>query len=236
MDRMLVVVFDSESKASKGREALLLLDREGSITVYASAVVAKHADGTVTVKQRDDTGPRGILAGTSVGALIGLLGGPAGLAIGAGVGLVAGVIANLHRVSVGEDFIDDVDKVLLPNRVAVVAEIEEEWTTPVDDRMETIGGTIFRRTISVVKESIHEEHIAAMKADIAQMKAELAKAHTDRKTTLQEKFNQLDTKLQAQIQKAKDRRQAAEHQAQAKVEILQAKAKGLKAKAAEPRI
>ena len=57
MDRMLVVVFDNETKAYEGKKALLQLDGEGSISVYAYAVLAKHADGTATVKQGDDSGP-----------------------------------------------------------------------------------------------------------------------------------------------------------------------------------
>lgn len=34
MDRMLVVVFDNETKAYEGKKALLQLDNEGSISVY----------------------------------------------------------------------------------------------------------------------------------------------------------------------------------------------------------
>src|SRR6516165_5661508 len=86
MDRMLVVVFDNESKAYEGKKTLLQLDGEGSITVYAYAVLAKHADGSATIKQGDDSGPIGSLLGTSMGSLIGLLGGPAGVAIGASAG------------------------------------------------------------------------------------------------------------------------------------------------------
>jgi uncharacterized membrane protein len=231
MDRMLVVVFDNETKAYEGKKALLQLDGEGSISVYAYAVLAKHADGTATVKQGDDSGPIGTLLGTSFGSLIGLLGGPAGLAIGASAGLAVGAAADLNNAGIGEDFIDDVTKVLLPNRVAVVAEIEEDWTTPVDTRMEAIGGSVFRRALSDVKQTIHEENVAAMKVDLAQMKAEHAKAHADRKAKLQEKMNQLDSKIQAQLQKAKDRREALERQAQAKVEVLKAKASAAKAKA-----
>ena len=231
MDRMLVVVFDNETKAYEGKKALLQLDGEGSISVYAYAVLAKHADGTATVKQGDDSGPIGTLLGTSFGSLIGLLGGPVGLAIGASAGLALGGAADLNNARIGEDFIDDVTKTLLPNRVAVVAEIEEDWTTPVDTRMEAIGGSIFRRALSEVKQTIHEENVAAMKADLAQMKAEHAKAHADRKAKLQEKINQLDSKIQAQLQKAKDRRDALERQAQAKVQVLKTKAEAAKAKA-----
>ena len=231
MDRMLVVVFDNETNAYEGRKALLQLDDEGSITVYDYAVLAKHADGTATVKQEDDSGPIGSLVGTSLGSLIGLLGGPAGVAIGAAAGLATGGAADLHNARIGDDFIEDVTKFLLPNKVALVAEIEEDWTTPVDTRMEAIGGSVFRRALSDVKHNIHEENVAAMKADLAQMKAEHSKAHADRKAKLQEKINQLDSRIQAQLQKAKDGREAAERQAQAKVRVLEAKAATAKSKA-----
>ena len=231
MDRMLVVVFDNETKAYEGKKALLQLDGEGSISVYAYAVLSKNADGTTSVKQGDDAGPIGSLLGTSFGSLIGLLGGPVGLAIGATAGLAVGGAVDINNARIGEDFIEDVTKVLLPNKVAVVAEIEEEWTTPVDTRMEAIGGIIFRRALSDVKHTIHEENVNAMKADLAQMKAEHAKAQADRKAKIQAKINQLDSKIQVQLQKAKDRRDAAERQAQAKVQVLKAKAAAAKAKA-----
>jgi uncharacterized membrane protein len=231
MDRMLVVVFDNEIKAYEGKKALLQLDGEGSISVYAYAVLAKNANGTATVKQGDDSGPIGTLLGTSFGTLIGILGGPVGMAIGAATGLATGGIFDLNDARIGDDFIDDVTKALTPTKVAVVAEIEEDWTTPVDTRMEAIGGTVFRRAVSEVKHTIHDENVAAMKADMAQMKAEQAKSHADRKAKLQEKINQLDSKIQAQLQKAKERREAAERQAQAKVQVLKAKAAAAKAKA-----
>jgi len=231
MDRMLVVVFDNESKAYEGKKSLLQLDEEGSIGVYAYAVLAKNADGSASVKQGDDAGPIGSLVGTSLGSLIGVLAGPVGLAVGASAGLLMGGAADINNAGIGYDFIDDVAKVLLPNRAAVVAEVDEEWTTPVDTRMEAIGGTVFRRALSEVTEQINEENVAAMKADLAQLKAEHAKAHADRKAKLQEKINQLDSKIQAQLQKAKDRRDALQRKAQAKVQVLKAKADTARAKA-----
>jgi uncharacterized membrane protein len=231
MDRMLVVVFDNDIKAYEGKNALLQLDAEGSISVYAYAVLEKHPDGTATVKQGDDSGPVSTLLGTSFGSLIGLLGGPVGVAIGAAAGFAAGAAADLNDARIGEDFIEDVTKVLLPNRFAVVAEIDEDWTAPVDTRMEVIGGSIFRRALSDVKQTIDEENVAAMKADVAQMKAEYAKAHADRKAKLLEKINQLDSKIQVHLQKAKDRREALEREAQAKVQVLKAKAAAARAKA-----
>jgi uncharacterized membrane protein len=232
MDRMLVVIFDNEAKAYEGEKALLQLDAEGSVSIYAYAVVAKNADGTITVKQKQSTGPVGTVVGTALGALIGLLGGPAGAAIGAASGLAIGGTLDLNNARVGKDFIEDVDKQLTPNKVAVVAEIKEDWTTPVDTRMEGIGGIVLRRALSDVKHTIHEENINAMKADLAQMKAERAKAHADReKARLQEKINQLDSKIKAEEQKAKDQREAADREEQAKIQMLKTKEAALKARA-----
>jgi uncharacterized membrane protein len=223
MDRMLVVVFDNETKAYEGKRALMQLDSEGSITVYAYAVLAKHPDGTATLKQEDDMGPVGTVLGITFGSLIGLLGGPVGLAVGAAAGTLVGAAVDLNNPLFGDDFIEDVNKALAPNKFALVAEIEENWTTPVDTRMEALGGTVFRRAVSDVKHTIHEENVNAMKADQAAMKAEQAQAHADRK---------LDSKIQAQLQKNKERREAAEREAQAKVQVLKAKAAAAKAKVA----
>ena len=153
------------------------------------------------------------------------------MAIGAAAGLGAGSAVDLDNARIGSDFIDDVQKSLLPATVALIAEVEEDWTTPVDTRMETIGGNVFRRALSEIKDTANDEDIAAMKADLAQMKAEHAKAQADRKAKLQDKINQLDSKIQAQLQKAKERREAAQRKAQEKVKILKAKAEAGKAKA-----
>jgi uncharacterized membrane protein len=233
---MLVVVFEDETKVIDGMKALRELDLRGSITVYSHAVVLRNPDGTTIVRQSDDRGPFGLLVGAVLGGLIGLLGGPAGPAIGLTVGSVAGAAVDLNKARVGEDFVVDVAESLLPNRAAIVAEIEEDLTEGVDSRMEALGGTVLRRAIAEVRHTIHDEHIAAIKADLAQMKAEHAEAHADRKAKLQEKINQLDSKLQAQLQKAKEQRQAAKREAQAKAEFLKAKAAVAKAKAAETHI
>jgi len=225
MERMLVVVFDNEKTAYQGQSELKQLELEGNISVYAGAVVLKHADGTVTVKQVHDGGPVGTLGGTAVGSLIGLLGGPVGLAVGALGGMTAGAFYDIDNARVGEDFLDDVSKALAPNKVAIIAEIEEDWTTPVDTRMEKLGGTVFRRALWEVQEQIEDEDIAAMKADVTQFKNEMAKAHAERKAKLQKKVDQLQAKIEAQEKKAKERREAFQARQKAKTAILKRNAK-----------
>ena len=230
MERMMVVVFDDESKAYKGKEALMGLDAEGSIEVFAHAVVVKQADGTVKVKEGDDTAVLSTLVGTSVGSLIGMLGGPAGMALGATAGFTAGAVKAMDDLRIGDDFIEDVTKKLLPGKVALIAQIDEEWITPVDTRMEQLGGTVYRRALADVRDAVDEKEIAAMKADLAQMKAEQAEARADLKAKLQGKITQLESRIQTRLQKAKDRRAAAERKEQEKVAALKAKAAAARAR------
>src|SRR5579871_4384353 len=82
MERMLVAVFDTEKQAYEGLRGLSKLDVEGSIAIYAEAVIQKNADGTVATKQVEEDFPIRTLGGTALGSLIGLLAGPVGLAFG----------------------------------------------------------------------------------------------------------------------------------------------------------
>ncbi len=220
MERMLVVVFDNEKKAYEGDSALKQLEREGLLTIYAQAVIVKHAEGTVSVKQVDEKGPVGSLTGTAVGGMIGLLGGPVGAAVGAASGLALGAFYDVDDARVGGDFLDDASKSLTPNKVAVVAEVEEEWTTPVDTRMEALGGAVIRRALWDVEKSVNDREIAAMKADLKELKSELSKEQADRRAKLQKKIDQLQAKLDAQIVKSAERAEAFEARQKAKHDLL----------------
>ncbi len=225
MERMLVVVFDNEKKAYEGKSALQQLQYDSEVTIYAEAVVVKHADGSISVKEQDDFGPAGTLIGTSLGALIGALGGPVGVAIGATTGLTLGGLVDVDNLLVGDDFLGDVTKSLTPNKVALVAQIEETWTTPVDTRMEALGGTVFRRSLAEVRQGIEDQDIAAMNADLAQFKAEIKTANADRKAKLQKKIAELEAGIETKQANAKERRKAFEARQESKKEVLKKNAK-----------
>ena len=236
MNRILVVVFSEISKAFDGADALKSLDHEDSITLYAWAIITKNTDGTSIVNEEHNHVGLRTLAGTSLGSVIGLLGGPTGVAIGAAAGSLAGITADLDNARIGADFVDEISRQLAPHTFALLADIEEGWTPWVDLRMEELGGIVYRRALSDVKHTIHEENVNAMKVDLAQMKAEQAKARADRKAKLDEKINQLESKIQAHLQRAKERREASEKQTQAKVQLLTTKAAAAEEKAAETHV
>jgi uncharacterized membrane protein len=224
MERMLVVVFDDESKAYEGSHALKQLDADGSIAIHAEAVIKKNADGTITVKQANDEFPIRSIGGTAIGSLIGLLEGPVGMAVGAYAGALAGVVGDLHVVGVDADFVDDVAKTLNPGKCAVIAEISEEWITPVDTRMEAVGGTVFREAREAVEEEQRAREIAKLRAEIDQLKAEYTKARADRKAKLKAQIDKLEAKLKEQVEQARQESERMKQEMEAKVHALQEKA------------
>jgi uncharacterized membrane protein len=224
MERMLVVVFDEESKAYEGSRALSQLDAEGSITIHAEAVIGKSAGGTVTVKKSEDDFPVRTVGGTAIGSLIGLLGGPVGLAVGAAAGALAGSLGDLNVAGIDTEYLDDVSTTLVPGKCAVVADVSEEWVTPVDTRMEALGGVVFRTARKSVEEDQRAREVAELRADIDQLKAEYAKARADRKAKIQARIDKLNAKLQAKVDAAKQRSAQIKSETEAKVKALQKKA------------
>lgn len=224
MERMLVVVLDDESKAYEASRALNQLDREGSITIHAESVITKNADGTVTVKEADGDFPIRTGGGTAIGSLIGLLGGPVGLGVGALAGTMAGSLADLFVAGVDSDFLSEVSDILTPGKHAVVADISEEWVTPVDTRMEALDGFVFRTTRKSFEDDQKAREVAELRAEIDQMKVEHTRAKAERKAKLQAKIDQLNTRLQAKLQQAKQRSEQIKNETEAKVQAMQKKA------------
>jgi uncharacterized membrane protein len=229
MDKMIVVVFDSESKAYEGSKVLRELHDEGSITLYAMGVIAKDASGKVSVKEAAEEGPLGTAVGLVTGSLIGLLGGPVGVAIGAGAGTFGGILYDLAAVGVGEDFLAEVGGHLQPGKTAVVAEVGEEWSMPVDTRMEAAGGVVLRRGLGEVQDALLERDTDALEAEISQLKAEYAQATGQARAKLPAKIDAAKARLQATHDRAKAEIEAAKQKMDEKIKSLQeqsAKAKG----------
>ena len=145
----------------------------------------------------------------------------------------------MSRAGVNADFLDDVSAKLTPGKWAIVSEISEDWITPVDTRMEVLGGTVFRTARANVEHEQYAKDVAAIKADIAQLKAEQAKSRADQKAKLQTKIDNLKEKLHAKLEQAKQRSSSKKKEAKAKVDALEkkaAKAKGERKAAIEARI
>jgi len=224
MDKMIVVVFDSELKAYEGSKALQELQDDGSISLYAKAVIARDATGKVAVKQQGDMGPVGTAVGLLTGSLIGLIGGPVGVAVGASAGTYAGMLYDLAQLGIGEDFLSEVEKSLRPGEAAVVAEVGEEWATPVDSRMQTLGGVVLRRTREDVMDAQMEKDIAALKADLTELETERDQAAGQARAKLQAQVDAAKTRLKVKQEEIRETIEANQQETEAKIKSLQAQA------------
>jgi uncharacterized membrane protein len=226
MEKLIVVVFDNnEPKAFEGLRALHELDNEGEISVYDAQVIVKTPGGPVRVLKNDDKLAVPLIAGgTTVGALIGLLGGPVGALIGAAAGAVAGSIGDVEETGVSDEFVHDVSFALTPGKVAVVADIDEEWVTPLDTRMEQLGGVVLRRVRTLVKNTQDDRDAAAHKAEMEELKAERQQARADRLAKIDARIDHLRARMEAAIERKRTKMHAREQEREARIKALQAKA------------
>ena len=157
MDNYIAVVFPSDQEAYEGLHELWRLDDNGDITTHSAAVIHRDAIGDIDVATKDTHPGVRTALGVGIGALLGALAGPIGAAAGAsiavgagaGVGAAAGGLIGLTGDAVKsgehEEAAYETGFVLPVGQSAVIAEVTESWTTPVDTAMKQLGGTVYRR-------------------------------------------------------------------------------------------
>ena len=151
------------------------------------------------------------------------------MAVGGAVGSSAGALGDLNIAGLNADFVDDVSRSLTAGKVAVVADVNEEWVTPVDTRMEALGGSVFRAARRQFEADERSREVGELKSEIADLKAEQAQARADDKARLQAKVDGLNTRLQQKLANAKQRSAQMQNESNARVKALQeqaAKARG----------
>jgi uncharacterized membrane protein len=174
MERMLVALFGDEDKAREGAQALQAMGDDSEIALHTVQMFTRNPDGVVASADVYTALPEGAMGGTAVGSLLGLLGGPVGLAIGAGSGLLVGATADYAKRRVTTDFAQHVADELTPGRAAIVAEVDEEETEAVNERMQALGATVLRRDLSDLADQEYEDEMASIKNDLARVKAKLS--------------------------------------------------------------
>jgi uncharacterized membrane protein len=225
MNKMLVAVFDTEIAAFEGLTALRELHKSGDITLYGTATLLKDSGGKITVKQADEDEPVGAAVGLLSGGMIGLLAGPVGLPIGAALGGLTGLLFDLDRSGINVAFVDDVSKALIPGKAAVVADVDESWTTPVNTRLHKLGAVVFRRLRSEVVEDQLNREAAAFQAELKALDDELRQASAEDKVAIQKDIDAVKKQLKVLQDQAQARLDEAKADMEAKLTALQAQAK-----------
>jgi uncharacterized membrane protein len=169
MDKMLVAVFGDESRADEGSRRIRALDAEGQIDAFAIDIIVRDERGKVTARESSDPGALGRGVRLFTRSLCLALGAPEGFATAFGAETCGGPLLELSRIGIGYDFLTDVARHLLPGRVAVVAEIWEQWVMPVNSRLEAMGGAILRREREEISAAEFEREKAALEVEIAEL-------------------------------------------------------------------
>ncbi len=153
MHNYIAVVFTDSRKAYEGLRQLWHLDYAGKITVHGAAVVHRDLLGEIQVDSKETNPVLGTAVGVGIGALLGALAGPAGAAIGAAEGAaigvatggVFGVAADMDRAITRAHAANETRFILGMGQSAVIADVSEERTAPIDTRMRDFGGVVYRR-------------------------------------------------------------------------------------------
>jgi uncharacterized membrane protein len=165
MRNYVAVVFDDRRKAYRGLHALWALDGEAEVTVHGTAVIHRDDLGQIQVDTKETHPALGTAVGVGIGALLGALAGPAGAAIGAAGGAavgaatggVIGAAVDLDRSDTRQQAADETRFVLGFGQSAVIADVCEDWTTPIDTQMRNLGGHVYRRAKSDLQDDARFE-------------------------------------------------------------------------------
>jgi uncharacterized membrane protein len=225
MSKFVIISVPTEQKAFQAVDALNEMHDDGTVTLYSYAMVQRSADGTIAVKEKYREGPLGTGVAALVGGLMGLLGGPAGAAIGFGAGTAVGALADLFGLGLGNDFLDRATRELAPGKIAIVAEVSEEWGTPLDTRVEALGGSVIRETrVDFIDDQI-EKRMNEYKAEVDERRKEHAAAKVERmEARLANEIARSEEKLRTELDTARRRLESERLEAKARIERLREQA------------
>ena len=65
-----------------------------------------------------------------------------------------GVTADLARADTRDQAADETRFVLGAGQSAVIADVSEDWTSPIDTRMRSLGGIVYRRARSDMEDDV----------------------------------------------------------------------------------
>jgi len=161
-DRVIVAVFTTQNRAYDAAKRMQDLDQDGVITLKRGAIASKDDKGNLAIPDTKGVGrPWGLLGGGIIGGLLGLMLGPVGVAasaaataaatgaaLGATTGIAVGGTADLAELGLDEDFVNSVSTQLEPGETALIAEVDEGSTEPIDRIVALYGGRVYRTQVS----------------------------------------------------------------------------------------
>ena len=107
----------------------------------------------------------------------------------------------------------------------MVLDASEERVTPVDSKMEELGGIVYRTAREDFEAEQDAKDVAAMREDLAELKKEeKEEKQQERKDKLRAKIDNLHERLHAKLEHAKEHSELQEQEAKAKIHAMENKA------------
>jgi uncharacterized membrane protein len=163
--------YDDIERANQVREEIVRLGwGEGRAAKYlillGIAVVVRHPDGSFTVDHKRFPAITNLLASTTTGFLAGLmLGTPlTGATVGAVLGGM-GSVASASYVGIGDEFIQDVQKLMKPGTSALFVLDDQGDLEAILRSIQGLGGTVIKTNVDPQRINLIQSALAANPKD-----------------------------------------------------------------------
>lgn len=160
-----VATFPEESKTYQAFSEIKALGTSRKIKLEDLAIVRRGSDGRLELPDIASRGFGASMAGGLIGSLIGILGGPLGVLLGWGTGALLGSIRDFNEARSDMSLMQHVTENMKPGDVALMGELEEESTAPVNTIVQHLGGEILRRPSEEIERDIERAERARSAAE-----------------------------------------------------------------------
>jgi uncharacterized membrane protein len=131
---VLVALFSKEETADEALKAMQKAKVHEEIYFEDASVIKKDPDGSIHVRETEDTTTgKGAGIGAVIGGVIGLIGGPAGVVVAAGTGAVIGGLMAKGDAGFRDESLEEVGENLAPGTSALVAITSQGFLEPTLD-------------------------------------------------------------------------------------------------------
>jgi uncharacterized membrane protein len=202
MEKMIQALFDSETEAFKGLQALQQLDLTEDISVGELYVLTKDENGAVALRTaKDEHEGYATIGGGIIGGLVGLLAGPLGLLVGIGAGMVVGSAGDTVRAEGVSDYLDKVAVNIPAGKSLLLAHVWEDWEAPIDTVLQPISNDIRRVNLDAEVFTPVRSEMDRLSEDITKAETEYLGADEEDKARANEKLLLLKIERENLVQK-----------------------------------
>jgi len=174
----------------------MALDDQGQVGLEGAAVVLRHEDGSIAIKDEvGDIGYEGTATGGVVGLIVGILGGPIGVLLGGATGVLIGSLFDMDDLDETESVLSEMSRTVRVGYPAVVAAVDEQSPEVIDSAVQRLNGTVLRLPLADVEAEI----AAAEEAQRAAKKAAREKLREERREERKEKVQAKIAELKAKL-------------------------------------